>query len=121
MKLLLYIDTSNGKDYFKNPLVSESLPEFLQTNPKFVGKELLYFYQPQVPTVIVGHYQDVYHEVNLRALHKNNVHLVRRNSGGGAVFVDPGDLTYVYIDTADKVKTPKFFTILRQFLNLYMN
>lgn len=108
MNLLLYIDTSNGKDYFKNPLVSESLPEFLQTNPKFAGKELLYFYQPQVPTVIVGHYQDVYHEVNLKALRDNGVHLVRRNSGGGAVFVDPGDLTYVYIDTAERVKTPKF-------------
>lgn len=105
---LLYIDTDNGKNYLANPLVPEALPEFLQKNPKFSQEELLYFYSPAQPVVILGHYQDVYHEVNLKYLREHNIKLVRRNSGGGAVFVDPGDLTYVYIDTAQKVKTPKF-------------
>lgn len=105
---MLYIDTSEDEDYFKDPIIPESLPEYLQKDPQFAGEELLYFYYPMVPTVILGHYQDIYHEVNFPYLKQQHISVVRRNSGGGAVFVDPGDLTYVYIDTAQKVKTPKF-------------
>ncbi|MCH3921335.1 lipoyl protein ligase domain-containing protein [Limosilactobacillus sp.] len=113
---MLYIDTDNGLDYLANPLVPEALPEFLQRDPKFAHEELLYFYSPAQPVVILGHYQDVYHEVNLQYLREHKIALVRRNSGGGAVFVDPGDLTYVYIDTAQKVKTPKFDQYIRPIL-----
>ena len=105
---MLYIDMSHDRQRFQDPVVPEALAEYLQTAPQYKGKELLYFYHPEVPTVIVGHYQDVYHEVNFPYLREKQIDLVRRNSGGGAVFIDPGDLTYVYIDTAPKVKTPKF-------------
>lgn len=99
---------SDERARFKDPVVPEALAEYLQKAPQYKDQELLYFYHPEVPTVIVGHYQDVYHEVNFPYLNENGIKLVRRNSGGGAVFIDPGDLTYVYIDTAKKVKTPKF-------------
>ena len=99
---------SHDRQRFQDPVVPEALAEYLQTAPQYKGKELLYFYHPEVPTVIIGHYQDVYHEVNFSYLREKQIGLVRRNSGGGAVFIDPGDLTYVYIDTAPKVKTPKF-------------
>lgn len=106
--MMLYLDMSDERERFKDPVVPEALAEYLQKAPQYKDQELLYFYHPEVPTVIVGHYQDVYHEVNFPYLNENGIKLVRRNSGGGAVFIDPGDLTYVYIDTAAKVKTPKF-------------
>ena len=105
---MLYIDMSKDEDYFKDPVIPEALSVYLQKAPQFKGQELLYFYHPMGPVVILGHYQDVYHEVNFPYLREHNIGLVRRNPGGGAVFVDPGDLTFVYINTAQKVKTPKF-------------
>lgn len=105
---MIYIDTSEDEEYFKDPVIPEALSVYLQKAPQFRGQELLYFYHPMGPVVILGHYQDAYHEVNFPYLREHNIGLVRRNPGGGAVFVDPGDLTFVYIDTAQKVKTPKF-------------
>lgn len=105
---MLYIDMSDDEDYFKDPVIPEALSVYLQKAPQFQGQELLYFYHPMGPVVILGHYQDVYHEVNFPYLREHQIGLVRRNPGGGAVFVDPEDLTFVYIDTAQKVKTPKF-------------
>lgn len=114
---MLYIDTSADEDYFKDPVIPEALAVYLQKAPQFRGQELLYFYHPMGPVVILGHYQDVYHEVNFPYLRDHQIGLVRRNPGGGAVFVDPGDLTFVYIDTAQKVKTPKFTHYIQPILD----
>ena len=114
---MLYIDTSADEDYFKDPVIPEALAVYLQQAPQFRGQELLYFYHPMGPVVILGHYQDVYHEVNFPYLRDHQIGLVRRNPGGGAVFVDPGDLTFVYIDTAPKVKTPKFAHYIQPILD----
>ena len=114
---MLYIDTSADEDYFKDPVIPEALAVYLQQAPQFRGQELLYFYHSMGPVVILGHYQDVYHEVNFPYLRDHQIGLVRRNPGGGAVFVDPGDLTFVYIDTAPKVKTPKFAHYIQPILD----
>ena len=113
---MLYIDTSADEDCFKDPVIPEALAVYLQKAPQFRGQELLYFYHPMGPVVILGHYQDVYHEVNFPYLRDHQIGLVRRNPGGGAVFVDPGDLTFVYIDTAQKIKTPKFVHYIQPIL-----
>lgn len=114
---MLYIDTSADEEYFKDPVIPEALAVYLQKAPQFRDQELLYFYHPMGPVVILGHYQDVYHEVNFPYLRDHQIGLVRRNPGGGAVFVDPGDLTFVYIDTAQKVKTPKFAHYIQPILD----
>ena len=49
------------------------------------------------PSVIVGRFQDVYSEVNLEFINNNNIKLARRNSGGGAVYHDLGNLNYSFI------------------------
>lgn len=105
---MIYLDLRNGGQLLNEMLIFQALPEFLQKSTRFKDQTLLYFYSPAQPTVICGHYQNVYQEVNLTYLREHHIDLVRRNSGGGAVFVDPGDLTYVYIDTAKRVKNPKF-------------
>ncbi|HJA73433.1 MAG TPA: lipoate--protein ligase [Candidatus Limosilactobacillus faecipullorum] len=105
---MIYLDLQNGGQLLNEMLTFQALPEFLQNSERFKDQTLLYFYFPARPTVICGHYQNVYREVNLTYLREHQIDLVRRNSGGGAVFVDPGNLTYVYIDTAKQVKNPKF-------------
>lgn len=52
--------------------------------------------------VIVGKYQNAYAEVNRDYLSENNIALVRRLSGGGAVYHDMGNLNFTFITDADK-------------------
>ena len=49
------------------------------------------------PCIIVGKYQNAYAEINRDYAEKNGIQVVRRNSGGGAVYHDPGNLNYGFI------------------------
>ena len=49
------------------------------------------------PSVIVGKFQNVYSEVSLNECEKNGVRVYRRNSGGGTVYHDLGNINYTII------------------------
>ena len=55
------------------------------------------------PTVVIGKNQDAASEVNLKTLSENEVTLVRRTTGGGAVYHDMGNLNYSFIDDYEPV------------------
>ncbi|MBR3502817.1 MAG: lipoate--protein ligase family protein [Clostridia bacterium] len=52
------------------------------------------------PAVVVGCYQNVYAEVNIARAAELNVAVVRRESGGGAVYHDRGNVNYTFITGA---------------------
>lgn len=49
------------------------------------------------PSVILGNFQNPWREVNFDFLAKNNIQLVRRQSGGGTVYHDLGNLNFSFI------------------------
>ena len=61
------------------------------------------------PSVIVGRFQDIYSEINLEFINNNNIKLARRNSGGGAVYHDLGNLNYSFIIYNKKIYDFKYF------------
>lgn len=68
-------------------------------------------------TVVVGRYQNVYEEVNIEFLKNQKINLVRRNSGGGAVFHDSGNINYSFIlDNDDRVGLDMCISILKETL-----
>jgi len=44
------------------------------------------------PTVLIGRHQALHQEVNLEYCHQNKIGVTRRITGGGAIFLDPGQL-----------------------------
>ena len=59
-------------------------------------EDVFYLYI-NAPSIIVGKYQNAYAEINRDYVQKNGIEVVRRNSGGGAVYHDLGNLNYGFI------------------------
>lgn len=95
---MLYVDTSSGDQYLKQPAVGQYLSTYFITNPKFANEEVIFFYRPKTPIIICGVNQNIYSEVDLAYCKKQGIKIARRGAGGGAVYVDPGNLTYCFVD-----------------------
>ena len=54
------------------------------------------------PAIIVGKNQNTIEEVNTEYVKQNNIHVVRRISGGGAVYHDHNNLNYTIISNEEK-------------------
>ncbi|MCK5641889.1 MAG: lipoate--protein ligase family protein [Gammaproteobacteria bacterium] len=54
----------------------------------------LHFYRRNVPTISLGYFQEVEKSVNLKFCQQNNIQIVRRITGGSAVYTDSGHLLY---------------------------
>lgn len=87
-----------------NPAFNLATEEFLLKNKK---EDCFYLYINN-PSIIVGKHQNTLAEINLDYVQKNNIEVIRRLSGGGAVFHDPGNLNFTFIKKGDKEKSVDF-------------
>lgn len=72
-----------------------ALDEFCLEN--IVREELYFYLWRNRPSVIIGLNQNAYSEVNLPYLRANGINLVRRVTGGGAVYHDLQNLNYTIV------------------------
>ena len=54
----------------------------------------LHFYRRNVPTISLGYFQQVEKSVDIDFCKRNNIQIVRRITGGSAIYTDPGHLMY---------------------------
>jgi lipoate---protein ligase len=88
---MLYVDNDNHTD----PRINLAIEEFLLRHV-MVDEPLLLFYINE-PSVIIGRNQNTLEEIDPYFVEENNIHLVRRLSGGGAVFHDLGNLNFSFV------------------------
>ncbi|MEA4826228.1 MAG: lipoate--protein ligase [Clostridium sp.] len=85
--------------YVKNnqtdPRYNLALEEFLLKDES-IQEPILLLWQNS-PTVVIGLYQNTLEEINSDFVRENNVNVVRRITGGGAVYHDLGNLNYSFI------------------------
>lgn len=79
---------------FNNPFLNLALEDHFLRG----GADLpLAFFYVNRPCVVLGRFQNPWLECNLPYLVQNDIWMVRRQSGGGCVFHDEGNLNYCFI------------------------
>jgi lipoate-protein ligase A len=66
---------------------------------QFTG-DILFLYRND-PSVVVGKHQNAMAEINPNYAYNNNIEIIRRMSGGGAVYHDLGNLNFSFHKTVD--------------------
>ena len=67
-----------------------------------------FFLYVNSPAVVVGKHQNALAEINPRFVRENNIPVIRRLSGGGAVYHDLGNLNFSYHQTVDDLSKISF-------------
>lgn len=85
--------------------------EYHLLNKVRLDEPILLFYINE-PSIIIGRNQNAYEEVNRDYVEQNGIHVVRRFSGGGAVYHDFGNLSFCFItkDDGDSFRNFRKFT-----------
>lgn len=86
------------KSSTKNPAFNIATEEYLLKTKK---EDCFYLYIND-PSIIVGKHQNTLAEINIEYVKEKEITIVRRLSGGGAVFHDPGNLNFTFIKTGPK-------------------
>ena len=99
---MLYLIKSPSHDPYLNLALEQLLFDKLDK-----GSRYLMLWQNE-NTIVVGKYQNTYREINPQFVEEQGIRVVRRLSGGGAVYHDLGNLNYTFIDDAGDVAEIRF-------------
>jgi lipoate-protein ligase A len=98
-----------------DPAINMALEEhcFRNLDPAF---EYLLFYINR-PSIIIGRHQNPFQEFNQDLARRKDILPVRRNSGGGAVYHDTGNLNFSFITDFTEERLDYFKILLKPLLN----
>ena len=88
---MLFVDNQNEHD----ASINLALEEYMQRKSE-LHEDLLLFYI-NAPSIIIGRHQNTLEEINRPYVEEHNIRIVRRLSGGGAVYHDLGNLNFSFI------------------------
>ncbi len=89
-------------DYFFLDLVPWEDSQALYHAAAYLGREALFILRPATPYICVGYHQDAQQEVELDFARRMSLPVLRREVGGGAVYLDRDQLFYQLILSKDR-------------------
>ncbi|WP_164669550.1 lipoate--protein ligase [Virgibacillus doumboii] len=93
-----------------DPMINLAIEEYILEN--FGEKDTYLLFYVNKPSIIIGRNQNSVEEINTEYVDKNNIKVVRRLSGGGAVYHDEQNLNFSFItkDDGESFQNFKKFT-----------
>ncbi|MBN2441099.1 MAG: lipoate--protein ligase family protein [Spirochaetales bacterium] len=95
-----------------DPFINLSIEEYL-LNHHIFDSNILFLYRNR-PCVVIGRFQNPWKECRPDYLKKNNIPLLRRISGGGAVYHDKGNLNFSIITKKNNRQVDKYFNLVQE-------
>ena len=92
------------KHDYTNPYFNHAAEDYLMEN----FDEECFILWRNTKSILVGKNQNTLSEVNIDYVKEKDIKVVRRMSGGGAVFCDPGNLCFTFISNIDEGKFADF-------------
>ncbi|MFB5674429.1 lipoate--protein ligase [Paenibacillus terreus] len=92
---MLFIDNKGITD----PAINLAIEEYALKHLPLDDSYLLFYINK--PSIIIGKHQNTVEEINNEYVKDNNIQVVRRLSGGGAVYHDLGNLNFSFITKDD--------------------
>jgi lipoate-protein ligase A len=99
-----------------NPYYNIALEEYCLMNVD-VGEDYFILWQNE-PSIIIGRNQNPLEEINMKFVEENRVKVVRRISGGGAVYHDLGNLNFTFITELKSGEKPDFRVIAEPIIRI---
>lgn len=112
---MFFINTDRDNKPVNDATVNQSLDNYLINTLKLPGHGLIMYINR--PSVIIGVNQNAYAEVDLKYLREKDIALVRRSSGGGAVYQDYGNIIFENIIVGDTTDFGDFSKIAQPILD----
>lgn len=88
---MIYIENTSTDPYFNLAL------EYYLISEKKPDDDLVFLFWRTEPTLMVGKYQNTLEEINEKYVREQNIRVVRRMSGGGTIYTDPGGWQYSFL------------------------
>lgn len=99
---MLFVDNQG----ITRPQINLAIEEYILRNIE--QEEDLLFLYVNAPSIIVGRFQNTLEEVNQSYTEEHGIQVVRRLSGGGAVYHDLGNLNFSFITPKDPESISNF-------------
>ena len=100
-----------------NPFLNRAVEQYLTDNQE-EGTVAMYLWKNQ-RTVVIGYNQNPYSECNVKLLLDEGGYLMRRGTGGGAVYHDLGNINFSFIADKKTYDVRKQLSVIQDALRNY--
>lgn len=104
----IYTILSHSHDPYYNLALEEELLQSVK------GNECILYLWQNAKTVVIGRNQNCWKECKISTLEQDGGHLVRRLSGGGAVFHDLGNLNFTFLVSEENYSVDRQLEVIVQ-------
>ena len=100
-----------------NPYLNIAVENYLLSQP--VEGEVTFYLWQNRRTVVIGQNQNPYAECNVALLEQEGGYVMRRRTGGGAVYHDLGNINFSFIAPYDRYDQQRQFSVIQRAVESY--